>query len=190
MKCPSCKQEVRIGSNYCHHCGELLENIFRQEIETSTQTQGLPVGSENVLASQNIIADYLLILPKSGQWEDQDLLEKLEAKGHERVLSWYVIGMIPLIAGRELLKDKHITFQYSVDLCDDDGKPTQSIEFKNFPVYLAIIKSWHEIITHPNIKNIMIHSAEVQAVYGLIKLNDNLKPGDSVLTEPLLSKPI
>ncbi len=50
-------------------------------------------------ACLKIIADYLLILPASGHWDDDELEASLVSKGHDKQLSWYVVGLIPIIAG-------------------------------------------------------------------------------------------
>jgi hypothetical protein len=114
-------------------------------------------------------------------------LEKLVTKGHEKTLSWYVIGLNPIITGRELMKDMGFTFSNSVVMYDDSFKPSRPIEFNNFPVYRAIMQSWHKIIAHPNIRNIMMQSAEIAVANKL--LNDRTDPRDLVFTEPGLTPP-
>ncbi|MCG9889797.1 MAG: hypothetical protein MH252_01825 [Thermosynechococcaceae cyanobacterium MS004] len=134
-----------------------------------------------------IIADYLMILPDSGQWEDTEILEKLVRQGHSKILSWYVIGLIPIIAGRELMDGMGITFSNSVVLYDDEGKPTSCIKFKDFSVYQAIQKSWNQIRQHPNIKNLMMCGAEFHCVNTM--LNNGSNSRNLVLVEPGLLRP-
>ena len=60
------------------------------------------------IACQHIITDYLLILPGSGDWDDDEIQNKLESKGHDKRLSWFVIALIPSILAHEYLKQQGV----------------------------------------------------------------------------------
>jgi hypothetical protein len=140
------------------------------------------VDEENVCL--NIIADYLLLLPVSGEWEENELLNALVTRGHDKILSGYVIRMIPILTAREIMKDMGITFTKSVGLLDDYRKPAKKIQFNDFPVYRAIMRSWQQINKHPNIRNIMLDSSELDAVNKALNAGSNpknLRVGDVIL---------
>ena len=80
-----------------------------------------------------IIRDYLNLLPVSGSWKDADLLNSLVEKGHDKALSWYAIGMVPIFAGRELMDGMGISFSSFLVLYDDKKKTIQSHMFLRLP---------------------------------------------------------
>ncbi len=140
------------------------------------------------IACLKIIADYLLLLPASGFWDDCELLDTLGSKGHDKLLSWYVIGLLPIIAGREIINHFEVTCTNSLQLVDDDGKLPQIIQFNDFPAYRAIMQSRQRIFAHPNIRNIMVWGAEVHCINDA--LNDGAELKGAVLSDVVLICPI
>ena len=96
MQCPSCRSEARIGGIHCHTCGEPLENIFRQELETPIPTQDIPAGNE-----EKIIA-----VPSCYQCDRQD--ETLRIVVYPYVVSIVVVTFRRAFGGLMCRKHRNL----------------------------------------------------------------------------------
>jgi hypothetical protein len=142
------------------------------------------------IACQNIITDYLLILPASGDWDDYEIQNILESKGHDKRLSWYVISLIPSFVAREYLKQQGIS-SWPNYFCMADGERSirnpKQIQFDDFPACRAIMQSQQRILAHPNHMRIIESSAEFNVVAKALK--NGSKTENLRFTGVLLIKP-
>jgi hypothetical protein len=141
------------------------------------------------IACQNIITDYLLVLPASGDWDDDEILNSLECEGHDKRLSWFVITLIPTIIACEYLKPQGFNLSVYFYLADnfDAIKNAKRIQFDDFPACRAIKQSQQRILAHPNIMSVI----ESSAIFDVINqaLNKGSIPEDLHFTGVLLVKP-
>jgi hypothetical protein len=118
--------------------------------------------NEDEKACLNIISDFLAILPASGDYDDNEIEDILISKGHDKRLSRYVVVMLPVIAGREIVDQLGIKeYQNSFFLVNHGKVSKKVIQFHDFPACIAIMQSRQQILAHPNIQNIMLHSEEI-----------------------------
>ena len=121
-------------------------------------------------------------------WEDWDILNELVEKGYDIKLSWYVIGLVPIVIGRELLNQLGVEISPEIVFYNSLGKIYRTLLIDHFSVYKVIQKRLDDIRNHENIKNIIMHSTEVHCVNQM--MNNGSNPKDLILTAPGLIDPI
>lgn len=130
---------------------------------------------------------YLSFIPDYGIWDDNWVLGKMVDAGCDKIISWYIIGMIPLFVGRKVLHGTGVTPSDELILLDKTGKNHQSIKMSVFPLYRVIEQQWETIQKHKNLQTILQKGSEINCVNDM--LNNGSKPHNIVLSAPCFVYP-
>jgi|GEM_PF-5152836 len=126
-----------------------------------------------------IVDDYLATIPTEDGWDDEDIYQELVKKGHEPEATWSIVGLVPIFAGRLIMKGLGPEFSDRLDFHGSKGIE-RSCLLKNYPPYVAISAREKEIRDHENSKAIAGTGAEVNAINQLLHSGSN--PKDLILT--------
>ena len=134
--------------------------------------------------AENTVINLLKHFPvEEGVWHEEQLLQKMIEDGMGERISWIVIGLMPIYAGRVLMEQLGPRFSDTVVLLHKNGRKESHL-LSNFIPWRAILRNTLSIRSHPNFKTMALSGAEVNAVNQL--LNSGSQPENLILTAPLL----
>lgn len=128
-----------------------------------------PVGAMNLFhradtGAPRAIVDYLEIIAADASREDPEILELMMARGHDRNLSWQIIGLIPCFASREKLAGLGVNFSDEFEEFDLESTPLRSGKLRKHRVWGAAMGLRKKIMECPAIDQMVLRSAEFTAI--------------------------
>ena len=134
--------------------------------------------------AENAVVKLLSHFPNAeGDWDEEQLLKKMTGDGMDEKLSWILIGLVPIYAGRILMQQAGLKFSDKVDLLHANGRKESHL-LANFIPWRAILTNSARIRAHPNFKAMALSGPEVSGVNKL--LNTGSQPANIRFTPPLL----
>lgn len=134
--------------------------------------------------ADNTVVSMLKHFPtEEGDWDEEQLLNKLIEDGMGERLSWIIIGLLPLHAGRILMEPLRPQFNDRIELVHSNGR-RETHPLPSFVPWIAILNNSSKIRSHKNFKTMALSGSEVNAVNALVKSGS--QPENIILTAPLL----
>ncbi len=137
------------------------------------------------MAIRDVILEYLELTARLPLDDAGTTINRLVRLGLDRAISWQVMGLVPIYAGRILIGDMGPSFSNKFDEFDQTGRMISSGHLSEFDIYREIMAHDAVIRAHPAFRQLALSSSEVFAINDLIQ--GGSKPTDIVVGPVLLT---
>jgi hypothetical protein len=127
-------------------------------------------GNDQIAAT---VDAYLRLAGENHELSFEKLLEEMNQRGLNAGISWQVIGLIPIYAGRLLIGDMGPIFSDRLLILHADSTIAWDDRLSEYDIYREITSRQTQIRNHPRFKDLALSSPEVHAINDLLNKGSN-----------------